>query len=178
MLIARDRDGEPFRGDDRATEARARVAAEEDAFLGLVRALELSLDLNALAVFARWITPASSSPRRFDTPVLSSPAPTASSWRSATARRRWTPTWIAPPAEALELAKTGARKVVFPTRMNLQLLAESASATGGPLVRARSRTLITVQPRREEREGGAVLVLPLEAGYESAIEEPVAKPVR
>ncbi|HEY3889974.1 MAG TPA: NUDIX hydrolase, partial [Caulobacteraceae bacterium] len=68
--------------------------------------------------------------------------------------------------------ETGERKVIFPTRMNLQLLAESRSATEA-MERAAARTLVTVEPKIMERPGGRVLVIPPNAGY-GAVEEPVA----
>ena len=52
--------------------------------------------------------------------------------------------WIAP-AEAIRLADLGQRKVIFPTRMNLQLLAEAAGAADAA-ARAAARTLVTVEP--------------------------------
>ena len=79
--------------------------------------------------------------------------------------------WIAP-SEALRLAAEGQRKVIFPTRMNLQLLAESASAKDAA-DRARSRPLVTVEPKVEQRPGGGVLVIPPDAGY-GAVEEPLS----
>jgi hypothetical protein len=78
--------------------------------------------------------------------------------------------WIAP-AEALRLAAAGERKVIFPTRMNLQLLAEASGAEDA-VTRAAARTLVTVQPQIQQREGGRVLVLPPDAGY-GAVAEPL-----
>jgi len=54
--------------------------------------------------------------------------------------------------------------VIFPTRMNLKLLAEAGDAAGA-VQRAATRQLVTVQPQVEEREHGRVLVLPPDAGY-------------
>ncbi len=46
--------------------ARDDIAADRRPFLDLVTELDLHLDLGALSVFARWITPAMM-PKRFDT---------------------------------------------------------------------------------------------------------------
>lgn len=74
--------------------------------------------------------------------------------------------WIAP-ARALELAASGERKVIFPTRMNLQLLAESQDPSDA-VSRSTSRPLVTVEPWVD----GAVLRIPEDAGY-GAVTEPL-----
>ena len=56
--------------------------------------------------------------------------------------------------------------------MNLQLLAESASATEAAQ-RAAARPLVTVEPWVVQREGGGVLTIPPEAGY-GDVEEPLS----
>ena len=61
--------------------------------------------------------------------------------------------------------------MIFPTRMNLQLLAEASSAEDA-VTRAGLRTLVTVQPQIEQRANGRVLVLPPDAGY-GAVAEPL-----
>jgi hypothetical protein len=67
------------------------------------------------------------------------------------------------------LAASGARKVIFPTRMNLQLLAESASPADA-VARAAARELVTVEPwvdgpvlRIQENAGYGPVTEPLEA---------------
>jgi len=168
VLLARDRAGQPFAGDDRAGAAREAVSKDERSFLGLVRELDLRLDLEALTVFARWITP-SMMPKRFDTwfylaRANSDQLAVCDGWETVDVE------WIAP-GEAIRLAAAGERTVIFPTRMNLQLLAE---ATDGPdaIARALARTLVTVEPVVERREGGSVLVIPSNAGY-GAVAEPM-----
>src|SRR5580658_11026008 len=66
VLLARSLDGTPFRGDDRATAAREDIGKDRRPFLDLIKELDLYLDLEALTVFAHWITPPMT-PRRFDT---------------------------------------------------------------------------------------------------------------
>jgi hypothetical protein len=79
--------------------------------------------------------------------------------------------WIAP-GKARELAAAGARKVIFPTRMNLQLLAEASSADDA-IARASERPLVTVLPKVEQRTDGDVLVIPSDAGY-GVVAEPLS----
>ena len=73
--------------------------------------------------------------------------------------------------ERVRRGERGARKVIFPTRMNVQLLAE-ASGAGDAVARAGARTLVTVVPEMANRPGGRVLVLPPDAGY-GVVEEPI-----
>src|SRR3546814_7100455 len=56
--------------------------------------------------------------------------------------------WIAP-RDVLRLAGSGERTVIFPTRMNVQLLSEASDASDC-LRRAEERPLVTVLPRRSE----------------------------
>ena len=169
ILIARDASGAIFPGDERAHDARDAIAKDERAFIDLVRELDVSIDLTALTVFARWITPPLT-PKRFDTWFYAARADSeqlaiCDGWETVDAE------WIAP-AEAIRLAAAGERKVIFPTRMNLQLLAEAVSATD-TIERAKTRRLVTVEPKITERPEGRVLVIPPDAGY-GAVEEPVA----
>jgi hypothetical protein len=133
-----------------------------------VRELDARLDLGALTVFARWITP-SMMPKRFDTWFYAVKAPD-DQLAACDGRETVDAEWIAP-SEVLRLAQAGERKVIFPTRMNLQLLAEAGSADDA-VARAAARTLVTVEPQLMAREAGRVLVLPPDAGY-GAVEEPI-----
>ncbi len=169
IIMARHPDGEPFAGCDRAAELREAVAADTHPFLDLVEELDICLDLAALTVFARWITP-DLMPKRFDTWFYVATA-TGEQLAACDGRETVDAEWIAPD-EALNLAAAGRRKVIFPTRMNLQLLAESASATQAA-ERAAARTLVTVLPLVEQRPDGGVLVIPPDAGY-GAVEEPLS----
>jgi 8-oxo-dGTP pyrophosphatase MutT (NUDIX family) len=168
ILLARDAAGHPFAGDDRAHEAREAIAKDERAFLDLTRELDVKLDLEALTVFARWITP-SMMPKRFDTwfylaRANSDQLAACDGWETVDVE------WIAP-GEAIRLAAAGERTVIFPTRMNLQLLAE-ASHGADAIARANARTLVTVEPVVERREAGAFLVIPPDAGY-GVVAEPM-----
>jgi 8-oxo-dGTP pyrophosphatase MutT (NUDIX family) len=170
ILLARHEDGAPFRGDERAEKAREEIAADRRHFLDLITELDLYLDLEALSVFARWITPPLT-PKRFDTWFYVADAPAdqlalCDGWETVDAE------WIAP-AEAIRLGEAGERTVIFPTRMNLKLLAEASSAEDA-ITRARARELVTVEPKITERPGGRVLVLPPNAGY-GAVEEPLSR---
>lgn len=149
-------------------DVREAVDAGRLPFLDVVRDLGVRLRLDALTVFARWITPAIV-PKRFDTWFYAVRAPD-DQVAACDGRETVDAEWMAP-AEALRLAETRERTVIFPTRMNLQLLGEAASAEDA-VARARARPLVTVCPEVQARPEGRVLVLPPDAGY-----GPVAEPL-
>lgn len=170
ILLARHADDAPFRGDERAGEARDDIAHDRRSFLDLVDALDVQLDLDALTVFARWITPAMMH-KRFDTWFYVAAAPAdqlavCDGWETVDAE------WIAP-SEALRLADLGQRTVIFPTRMNLQLLAEASDAVDA-VARAAARTLVVVEPKVTQTPDGPVLAIPPDAGY-GAVVEPISR---
>jgi 8-oxo-dGTP pyrophosphatase MutT (NUDIX family) len=168
ILLARRRNGEPIGGEACPMEVREAVDAGRTAFLDVVKDLEAALDLSMLTVFARWITPPLT-PKRFDTWFYAVKAPD-DQLAACDGRETVDAEWIAP-SEALRLAEVGERKVIFPTRMNLKLLAEAQSAADA-VARSAARTLVTVQPQIQSREAGRVLVLPPDAGY-GVVEEPL-----
>ena len=161
ILLGRHPDGAHFRGDERAGARRPSVVAAADDFLKLCEELDLALDLQALTVFARWITPAMM-PKRFDTWFFLAVAPPdqlalCDGWETVDAE------WIEP-GQALALAAAGQRTVIFPTRMNLTLLAEAANSKDA-IRRSNARPLVTVEPRMVDRPDGRFLVIPGDAGY-------------
>ena len=166
ILLARRRNGAPIGGEACPMDVRQAVDAGTTHFLDVVRDLEARLDLSMLTTFARWITPPLT-PKRFDTWFYVVKAPD-DQLAACDGRETVDAEWIAP-SEALRLAEAGERKVIFPTRMNLKLLAEASDAADA-VARAQARDLVTVQPQIQERPHGRVLVLPPDAGY-GAVEE-------
>jgi 8-oxo-dGTP pyrophosphatase MutT (NUDIX family) len=169
VLLARGADGVPWRAVEAAAASRERIAKGEISFLELVRSLDVRLDLEAMALFARWVTPVMM-PKRFDTWFFIATAPedqlaVCDGYETVDAE------WIEP-ARALAMADRGERKIIFPTRMNLQLLAASASADAA-IGAAGARRTVTVEPKIEVRNGERHLVLPPDAGY-GVVAEPLS----
>jgi 8-oxo-dGTP pyrophosphatase MutT (NUDIX family) len=167
ILLAERRDGSPF-ADTCPMDVREAVDQQKIAFIDVVRDLGVQLRLDTPEVFARWITPPIV-PKRFDTWFYVVRAP-ADQVAACDGRETVDAEWIAP-AEVLRMAAAGERTVIFPTRMNLQLLAEAESAADA-VARAKARTLVTVLPEVQSRPDGKVLVLPPDAGY-GEIAEPL-----
>jgi len=160
ILLAERTDGSPFA---EACDPAVREAVDrgERAFLDVVRELGVRLSLDALTVFARWITP-TMMPKRFDTWFYVVRAP-ADQVAACDGRETVDAEWIAP-SEVLRLADAGERTVIFPTRMNVKLLAEANSAADA-VARAAARPLVTVLPEVKSGPDGRRLVLPPDAGY-------------
>ena len=131
------------------------------AFLDLVREHGLRLKLGAIAPFAHWITP-EMAPKRFDTHFYVAKAPNGGDAvcdGAETVAVEW-----ASPQAVLARAQAGERAILFPTRLNLARLAESADSASA-LDAARRRPAYTVLPRTEKRANGFAVLIPAEAGY-------------
>lgn len=153
-----------------ATTARREIREGHLDFLTFARSAGIVFDAKQLVPFAHWITP-EAMPKRFDTHfyliAVASEQQAVSDGLEITNAE-----WIAP-AEALRLGRARERIVGFPTRLNLQLLAESRNVNEA-LSRAQQRPIVTVQSRIEQRPGGRVLTIPRDAGYGS-VEEPLSE---
>lgn len=128
--------------------------------------LELACDL--LTPFAHWITP-EFMPKRFDTHFYLVAAP-PDQVALHDGRESVDSTWIAPSA-ALGDADAGRCTIVFPTRLNLMKLARSRGVEEA-IRAACAEKIVTVLPRVERTEAGAVLHIPAEAGYD-VVDAPV-----
>lgn len=165
ILLATHPDGRAF-SDVCEEDERRRVDAGDLAFIEVVARLGVRLSLTALTVFARWITP-EMMPKRFDTWFYAAHAP-ADQIAICDAHETVDAEWIAP-RSVLELARSGARTVIFPTLMNVKLLADADSAADC-LTRADARPLVTVLPQVETRDGERVLTIPADAGYGEVVQ--------
>jgi 8-oxo-dGTP pyrophosphatase MutT (NUDIX family) len=145
---------------------RALPAGDEEGFRGRVARAGASLDLAAMHPFAHWITP-ESSPKRYDTHFrlcgLTTELTAVSDGRETVSVE-----WLRP-KDALDLGARGERKVLFPTRLNLELLARSGSVEEA-IDAARTRRIVTVTPRVERRAAGTFITVPEDAGYGPAEE--------
>ncbi len=162
--------GDPGRAldDPDSAGARQRIDRGELSFLAYVRQHGVELDLAALTLFSRWVTPPVV-PKRFDTFFYVARAPEGQIARQD-GREAVEAEWIAP-TRALELARTGDRLIVFPTRMNLRVLGEHARFAE-IVAAARRRDVPIVEPEIFERDGKPHLRLGEALGY-GFVEEPL-----
>lgn len=154
----------PGSPDAAVPDAMALRRAVEDGtlpFLTVMQRLGLRPDLARLIPFARWVTPPVV-PKRFDTRFYLIRADTLPEV-TVDGREAVAAEWIAP-ARALALAVAGQRQIVFPTRMNLQRLAESTT-TAAAILAARARPARCVEPQVELRGDERWITLVPEDGY-------------
>jgi 8-oxo-dGTP pyrophosphatase MutT (NUDIX family) len=167
VLLARDRAGEPCGGERmaRLQEHREVVASNAGAFVGLLEAEDLYLDLAPLVYWSHWITP-SLEPKRFDTRFFAIAVPpdqAASADRSELTEHAWVR-----PARVHEAIERREIRVVPPTLLTLEDLAESHARQGSlaaMLDAERGRATPPVMPRIEVRSDEFRVVMPWDAGY-------------
>lgn len=130
-------------------------------FLEIVARQNAKLPLGDLSRFGHWITP-ERAPKRFDTHFFIAAAPEGVEPKcdgDETVSLEWVR-----PIDAIARAEGGEHTIIFPTLMNLRMLAQSDDVASA-LNAARARTVVTVMPRVEKRSDGLVVVIPAEAGY-------------
>ncbi len=163
ILLAR-RDDEMLSGDAVAMlqDWRARVEGDDALFLELAREQGLRLALDALCLYARWEPPAGASHRRYHTWFFAAKAPAAQEARED-GNEATEVIWTSPNA-ALNDCDNGKRKMIYPTRRNVELLGVSDNADAVIDFAARRR-IDTIIPEIAEREHGVVLTIPDDMGY-------------
>ncbi|MFT4631774.1 MAG: 8-oxo-dGTP pyrophosphatase MutT (NUDIX family) [Candidatus Pseudothioglobus sp.] len=122
---------------------------------------DLILACDLLQPYAHWVTP-TMMPKRFDTWFYLAQAP-ADHLAIHDGHESVDSVWIAPDS-ALEGAASGKYTVIFPTRLNIEMLAES-NTVASAFEMARTRNLVTVLPWTEQRDDGVYLCIPDNAGY-------------
>ena len=133
--------------------------------------LHLACDL--LVPFSHWTTP-TMMPKRFDTWFYIVEAPNDHTamhdgYESVDS------VWISPD-EALEGGVSGKYTIIFPTRLNIEMLAKSKTVAEA-ISASKSRNIVEVLPWTEKREDGTWLCIQPEAGYDISEEKmPERKP--
>jgi 8-oxo-dGTP pyrophosphatase MutT (NUDIX family) len=170
VLLARDDAGRPCKPERVGSlqSRRATVAGDAAAFADLLESENLYLDLAPLVYWSHWITP-SVEPKRFDTRFFAVAVPhdqDASADRGELTHHEWVQ-----PARAQEAISAGRIRVVPPTLLTLEDLAECHSRHGsleGMLAAERGRPVPAVMPRIV-REGQEVhVIMPWDPGYATA----------
>lgn len=122
---------------------------------------DLTLACDMLSPFAHWITP-EMMPKRFDTWFYLAAAP-SDHVAIHDGHESVDSIWISP-ADAIKGAGSGKYTIIFPTLLNLQMLAESSSVEEA-MTMAGQRNIVSVLPWTEQREDGNYLCIPPDAGY-------------
>lgn len=141
---------------------RAVMTRGERTFGAILAAENLVLAPETMVHFAHWITPEQAT-RRFDTHFFVAAAP-SDQVALHDGEEAVDSVWVTP-RTAIERARAGIYKLVFPTQMNLQKLARHQVSTAA-MDAARASRVVTVLPKQEQaRNGMRVLRVPLEADY-------------
>ena len=173
LLLAREAGGDkPIGGGARldalGTRYRQALNAGEISLRAMAEAERLTPATDLLVPFSHWLTP-EAMPRRFDTWFYLAAAP-ARQLASHDGRESVDSLWIRP-LDALQAWRDGDFTVVFPTRLNLQVLGQAATVEQA-LGAARGRDIPAVMPRIEERADGPWLCIRPDQGYQT-LEAPV-----
>ncbi len=158
---------------EQALSARKLLLAE-GALAPVLAAMGWTLDLAALIPFARW-RPKHREIRVFDTRFYLADLGTGAVELLVDATENTHLFW-ASAAEALQLADSGDIKIIFPTRRNLERLAQFASFADAA-AHAAEVPVRMISPWIEERDGGRWLRIPEDAGY-PVHEEPLTSVMR
>lgn len=141
---------------------RAPLARGEIGIREVIEAEDLTLALDQLTRYSHWVTP-DFMPKRFDTHFFLATAP-ADQLALHDGGETVDSIWIRPD-EAISDAIAGKRSVIFPTRMNLSVLARDNTVSGA-ITRAGARPPVMVKPWLEDREDGQYLIITPDAGYD------------
>lgn len=155
-------------------EIRRRMEAGEG-FAALLADFSIGFDLDALIPFARWRPDSLKHARIYDTRFYLARLPEGSPDPVADATETIRLFWSGAGA-VLDSADRGEAHIIFPTRRNLERLAQFpdfASARD----HARRHPVETITPWIEEREGGRHLCIPAHLGY-PVTSEPIATALR
>jgi len=167
VLLVRDRAGAPCSGERmaRLQELREAVASNAGTFVAMLEREDLYLDADRLVYWSHWITP-SLEPKRFDTRFFAIALPPGQEV-SADLSELTHHAWIRP-ALAPEAIERGEIRVVPPTLLTLEDLAESHARHGSleaMLAGERGRAAPPVMPRIEVAAGAFRVVMPWDPGY-------------
>jgi 8-oxo-dGTP pyrophosphatase MutT (NUDIX family) len=133
---------------------------------------QLRLACDTLQHFAHWITPEMLT-KRFDTHFYLAVAP-SDHLAIHDGHESVDSVWITPD-NALKGNADGTYTIIFPTRVNLEMLGESSNVADA-LRAAADRNIVSILPWSEKRDDGTYICIPQDAGYVTTTEKMQASP--
>jgi 8-oxo-dGTP pyrophosphatase MutT (NUDIX family) len=142
-------------------ELQAALAAGEQ-FADIVEQAGLEIDLSALTPFARWV-PKFHAVRRFDTMFFVTRCPPGE-WQPEVIAGECAGAFWLTGREVLEREQRGEARLIYPTRRNLERLAQHSSFDA---IRADAlaHPVDPITPWVEERDGEKFITIPADLGY-------------
>lgn len=140
---------------------RTNLETREATIAEVAKAEGLTLALDRLTLFSRWLTPPMM-PKRFDTFFYIAKAP-RDHVLEHDGSEAVDSLWITPSA-ALKAAESREKTIIFPTRLNLQMAAEARS-TADAIERAAAREEVLVMPDVTRDGEHLIMRIPEKAGY-------------
>ena len=165
ILLARPEAGGRLVDADRLRALEPYRAALNDREVTITEFLQkedLRLACDQLVPFSHWITPAMV-PKRFDTHFFLAAAP-ADHLAVHDGSESVDSEWVRP-ADALADAESGKRTVIFPTLRNIEKLGRR-NTVADAIAAASADEIVPILPELEQRDDGAWLVIPKNAGYD------------
>lgn len=132
-------------------------------FASLVRDMGLAMDLDSLVPFARWCPPPRPGARRFDTRFYLTVVERADEGLSPDGTETVGLGWYRA-RDLLESVSASDAKLIFPTRRNLERLAQFQSSEE-LIAHIRAHPVSVISPWVEERDGEQHLCIPEGLGY-------------
>lgn len=169
ILFARDSSSLEIVSGDRLAELshyREKLHSGEISFRSFLEREGLILTCSELIHFAHWITP-EMMPKRFDTHFFLAKAPNQNAIHDG--GESIDSVWISP-EKALAGNRNGKYTIIFPTRVNLELLGENHSIMEA-MESSRTRNIITILPWTEQKEDGAYVMIKRNSGYKTTQEK-------
>jgi 8-oxo-dGTP pyrophosphatase MutT (NUDIX family) len=124
----------------------------------------LELDLDALVPFARWLPPGDVSHKVFDTRFYLARLPEGADGTASVDGNENVQLFWATAREVLDTADAGKVRIIYPTRRNLERLAQFGSFADAA-ADARAHPIETITPWVEMRDGEERLCIPEGLGY-------------
>lgn len=146
----------------RAVEMR-RLSLERQELAPVLDAFDLTLELDALTPFARWLPLGMAHNRIFDTLFYLADLGTGSVEIEVDATENTRLFWVSA-SDALAMADRGEISLIFPTRRNLERLAQFGDF-GAAAEHARATPVRAITPQIVEEDEGHFLTIPEGLGY-------------
>ena len=169
ILFARPRGSKKLISGSKLSELshyRRALHSGQIAFRDFLTKENLMLACDELYQFAHWITP-EMMPKRFDTQFFIARAPDQAAQHDGD--ESVDSLWLSP-KEALEGYSEGKYTIIFPTRVNIELLGENDSVEEA-IAASLQAEIKVVLPRLEKRDSGTFVVIDGDAGYRTCSEK-------